>query len=210
MTEIYLNGEICDDEWGEVLTSYDYSAIYPKAVRKALDDADGDDLLITLTSNGGSVIDGTVIKDMINAYKGNVTIRISGMSASAGTYMAMAADKTIITEGSILMIHRVSSFTSGNRNDMQRSIEMLDEFDRTVAEMYASKTGKTVEEIIDLMDSEAYMSASRAVELGFCDEIEKVGRAAKEPPAKNIVNNIDVRNKRIEILNKRMQLLRRG
>ena len=54
---------------------------------------------------------------------------------------------------------------------MEHSAEVLKSANNTIANAYRLKTGKTQEELLKLMDNETWMTAQKAKELGFIDEI---------------------------------------
>ena len=56
---------------------------------------------------------------------------------------------------------------------MQRAIDMLSEVKESIINAYEIKTGLSRNKISKLMDSETWMDARKAVELGFADSILK-------------------------------------
>ncbi len=54
---------------------------------------------------------------------------------------------------------------------MQKAIAMLDEVKESIINAYEIKTGMSRTKLSHLMDSETWMDAHTAVELGFADEI---------------------------------------
>ena len=72
---------------------------------------------------------------------------------------------------SMLMIHNPMTFAFGNTAEMQKAIDMLSEVKESIINAYEIKTGMSRNKISRLMDSETWMNANKAVELGFADEI---------------------------------------
>ena len=72
---------------------------------------------------------------------------------------------------SMLMIHNPMTFAFGNTAEMQKAIDMLSEVKESIINAYEIKTGISRNKISRLMDSETWMNANKAVELGFADEI---------------------------------------
>ena len=93
------------------------------------------------------------------------------MAASIASVIAMAGDKIIMTPGSTMMIHRASMIAMGNTDDMQKAIEMLKTVEEGIENIYVDRTGQTKEAVKDMMEAETWMSAEKAVELGFADEV---------------------------------------
>lgn len=74
----------------------------------------------------------------------------------------------------MLMIHCVStSRVAGNHQDMEKMAETLRTYDEALANAYVLKTGRPKDEILQLMNEETWLTADRAVELGFVDGISE-------------------------------------
>ena len=133
--------------------------------------ASGEDLEIDINSNGGSVNAGSDIYTKLRAYKGKVTINITGLAASSASVIAMAGDQVNISPVGRIMIHNVTSGGVGDYHDMDKISEILKTANESLANAYESKTGISRDEILDMMDKETWLTADRAVELGFADSI---------------------------------------
>ena len=72
---------------------------------------------------------------------------------------------------SMLMIHNPMTAAIGDSEDMRRAIALLDEVKESIINSYEIKTGLSRARLSHLMDNETWMSAKKALELGFCDEI---------------------------------------
>ena len=60
---------------------------------------------------------------------------------------------------------------------MEKAISMLDEVKESIINAYEIKTGLSRAKLSHLMDSETWMDANKAVELGFADDILKRSEA---------------------------------
>lgn len=128
---------------------------------------------IHIHSPGGSVMDGARLYHAIHDMRErgvHVTATINTLAASMGSVIAMAADKVQIVKGGRIMIHEASQGIIGNSEDHARAAKNLDEISNDIAGIYASKTGKEISEMRDLMKKETWMGADEAVEMGFADE----------------------------------------
>ena len=74
---------------------------------------------------------------------------------------------------SMLMIHNPMTIAFGNKGDMEKAISMLDEVKESIINAYEIRTGLSRAKLSHLMDSETWMDANKAVELGFADDIVK-------------------------------------
>lgn len=152
---------------------YDYlgmDACAPSDISKALEEADGDDIEVYINSNGGVCTAGFEIYTLLKEYSGKVTAKIIGTAMSAASVIACAADECLISDAGIYMIHNTQSYAEGDYRDMETEADALKQFNEAIVNVYEKKTGKSREELADLMDNNTYMAAERAIELGFVDD----------------------------------------
>jgi ATP-dependent Clp protease protease subunit len=83
----------------------------------------------------------------------------------------MAGTKVLMAPTALMFIHNPLTIASGNSEDMQKAIEMLDEFKESIINAYELRTGLSRAKISHLMDSETWLNANKAIELGFADGI---------------------------------------
>lgn len=169
--KINIKGPIVGNSEAWIYEWFGIEATSPNSVSKVIDEANGEDLEVEINSGGGSVFAGSEIYTILKDYKGHVTVKIVGLAASAASVIAMAGNKVMMSPTAQMMIHNVSTYTSGDYRDMEHSAEVLKSANNTIANAYRLKTGKTQEELLKLMDNETWMTAQKAKELGFIDEI---------------------------------------
>ena len=126
---------------------------------------------IWLNSPGGDCIAASQIYSMLMDYTGNVTVKIDGIAASAASVIAMAGTTVLMAPTALMMIHNPMTVAFGDTAEMQKAIDMLDEVKESIVNAYEIKTGMSRAKISHLMDSETWMNANRAIELGFADDI---------------------------------------
>ena len=129
------------------------------------------DITVWINSPGGDCVAAAQIYNMLMDYKGNVTVKIDGIAASAASVIAMAGTEVLMSPVSTMMIHNPATVAMGDHNEMQKAIEMLNEVKESIINAYEIKTGLSRAKLSHLMDSETWMNASKAVELGFADGI---------------------------------------
>lgn len=160
---LVLNGQIAEDSWfGDEVT--------PAIFRDELMKGEGN-ITVWINSPGGDVFAAAQIYNMLMDYKGDVTVRIDGLAASAASVIAMAGTTVEMSPVGMLMIHNPSTAVIGNTKEMQAAIRMLDEVKESILNAYELKTGQSRQSLSDLMDAESWMNAKKAVELGFADKI---------------------------------------
>lgn len=169
--KVNIKGPIVGNSEAWIYEWFGIEATSPSMVDKVLEKANGEDLEVEINSGGGSVFAGSEIYTALKSYKGNVTVKIVGLAASAASVIAMAGKKVMMSPTAQMMIHNVSSRAAGDYREMEHTAEILKNANDTIANAYRLKTGKTQEELLALMDKETWMTAQKAKELGFIDEI---------------------------------------
>lgn len=169
--KVNIKGPIVGNSEAWIYEWFGIEATSPNSVNKVLEKANGEDIEVEINSGGGSVFAGSEIYTALKSYSGNVTVKIVGLAASAASVIAMAGNKVMMSPTAQIMIHNVSSRASGDYRDMEHTAEVLRNANDTIANAYRIKTGKTQEELLALMDHETWMTAEKAKELGFIDEI---------------------------------------
>lgn len=170
---LYLCGVIAEESWYE-------DEITPAAFKAELLSGDGD-ITVWLNSPGGDVLAASQIYNMLMDYKGNVTIKIDSIAASAASVIAMAGTKVLISPTGLLMLHNPASVAIGNTDEMRRAIQMLDEVKESILNAYELRTGLSRAKLSHLMDSETWMNANMAIELGFADDLLFYESRDKQP-----------------------------
>lgn len=126
-------------------------------------------ITVWINSPGGDCIAAAQIYNMLMDYKGDVTVKIDGIAASAASVIAMAGTKVLMSPVSMLMIHNPMTMAFGNHEEMAKAIEMLDAVKDSIINAYEIKTGMSRSKISHMMDAETWMDAGKAKELGFSD-----------------------------------------
>lgn len=129
------------------------------------------ELRVEIHSYGGSVVVGKAMHDKLAEHPANKTAIIYGICASAATYPALACQTVKIPANSFFLIHNSHGCCCGGAGDMRAMAEMLDIADESIANLYAARTGKTVEEIQEIMDKDTWMTGAQAVAIGLADEV---------------------------------------
>lgn len=159
------------DVYGGIGDEFDEGGVTAVSFVRALRDADGEDVTIHINSSGGSVFDANTMAEALRGYKGHTTASIEGLAASAASYFALTADDVVINPSALMMIHNPWDFAVGDAEDMRKKADMLDKARSTISAQYARKTGRTVDEIEELMDAETWFTAQEAVEFGLVDRM---------------------------------------
>lgn len=163
MTErtLFLNGTIAEESWFD-------DDVTPQIFKEELNSGSGN-ITVWINSPGGDCVAAAQIYNMLTDYKGNVTVKIDGIAASAASVIAMAGTKVLVSPVSMLMIHNPATMAFGDHAEMQKAIDMLGEVKESIINAYERKTGLSRAKFSHLMDAETWMNANMAIELGFAD-----------------------------------------
>nr|DAO35231.1 MAG TPA: major capsid protein [Bacteriophage sp.] len=122
-------------------------------------------------SPGGDVFDGIAIYNLLKNHPANVTVYIDGLAASMASVIAMAGNEVIMPENAMMMIHKPWGIQGGDAEDMRKYADLLDKVENTLIPAYANKTGKTPEELAEMLSAETWLNGKECVEQGFADKL---------------------------------------
>lgn len=166
-----------DEEW--IYEMFDIDATSPRMVDAWLEEANGEDIEVSINSIGGYVYQGSEIYTSLKSYAGKVETKIVGLAASAASVIALGGHKVSMAPTGELMIHNASTMAWGDYHDMDKASEMLKNTNEAICSAYRLKTGMSQDDLLKMMDEETWMTAEKAKELGFVDEILFVEDAPK-------------------------------
>ena len=124
---------------------------------------------IWISSPGGDCTAASQIYSMLMDYKGDVTVKIDGIAASAASVIAMAGTKVLMAPTAMMMIHNPATAAFGDHVDMEQAIKLLDEVKESIINAYELRTGLSHTQLSHMMDETTWMNAKKAIELGFAD-----------------------------------------
>lgn len=177
---IDIDGEIGGfdwDTWETVNT--------PKIIKEQLKKIaalDTKKIIVNINSLGGFIDDGLAIHDILASHEAEIETNVIGMTASAATIIAQAGDTRKISDNALYLVHRGWGMMIGNANDAESYAESLRTMDKRIANIYAKRSDKSVDELLDLMDENngdgKWIDAEEAKEFGLVDEIYEPMKAA--------------------------------
>lgn len=140
---------------------------------------------VNINSPGGDMFEGLAIYNLLREHKGEVTVKVLGVAASAASIIAMAGDKVQIAKSAFLMIHNAWVVAAGNRNDLREFADRLEPFDSAMAQIYQARIGGDVADITKMMNEETWINGGDAIDQGFADELIPSDAVKKESTEKN-------------------------
>jgi ATP-dependent Clp protease, protease subunit len=151
----------------------------PDELSEKLKEANGQDIVCTIVSGGGSVFAEKAMNAMIAGYSGKKTAKILGVCASAATKFMLAFDSIEMDEQAYLMIHNPSGFAGGDAEEMRKMADLTEKIEMEYAEAYSKKTGLSVAKCKELMKGETWLSANEALNYGFVDSVIRSAQNSK-------------------------------
>ncbi|MEG2264104.1 peptidase [Hafnia paralvei] len=145
-------------------------------------------------SPGGDVFDGIAIYNLLNKHPAQITVYIDGLAASMASVIAMAGDKVVMPENAMMMIHKPWGISGGNANEMRDYADLLDKVEGVLIPAYASKTGKSTDELSSMLEGETWLNGRECVEQGFADELLPALNAMARMESKRIEDFVHMPN----------------
>lgn len=176
------------------IDSYWYNKNYLKYY---LDKAKGQPVRLKVSSPGGSVSEAIAMASLM-AEHGNVTVEFISFNASAATVLAFGAKTIEMHEDGMWLAHKCSLGVDlwGHLNadqldnaikELQNKKKSAEAIDLMIAQKYINRSGKSLKEVIHLMEESRWMPASEAKEWGFIDTI--ISGTNKKPQVTDEITN---------------------
>jgi len=158
MAKIKIHGELGWEVW-------------PARVLDEISNIRDEDIEVSIHSPGGDMFGGIAIYNALKNHSSKVVVKVEGLAASAASLIAMAGDEIDMPENAWLMIHNPSMAAYGDNTVLEEAAELLNRFNETYAKIYASRTGNTVEDVLQMLKETTWMNGKEAKEKGFCDKV---------------------------------------
>ena len=128
-----------------------------------------------INSPGGVVSSGLAIYDTMQYIRSPVATLCMGYAASMGSFLlaAGAPGRRISLPNARIMVHQPSGGYSGKASDIERHAEDILKIKRRLNELYAKHTGRTYEEVEDMLDADTFMTPEEARDWGLVDEVQE-------------------------------------
>lgn len=160
---VWLGSEVRDDV---------ANAICSKLLLLAAEDPDKD-IYLYINSPGGSITAGMAIYDTMQFVQPDVVTVGMGMAASMGQFLLSsgAKGKRFATPHTRVLMHQPLGGLGGTASEIKIQADLILSMKRTLAELIAEQTGKSVEQITADSDRDKWFTATEALEYGFIDQI---------------------------------------
>ena len=148
-----------------------FGGVDPKSFIESIKAIDAPVINLRINCPGGSVFAGRAMEQALREHPAKVIAHVDGYSASAASFLMMAADEIVMASGAMVMIHKAWTMAYGNADDLMQTADLLDKIDSTLVDTYAARTLQDPKQIQDWMAAETWFTAQEAVDAGFADSI---------------------------------------
>ncbi|MET7822247.1 ClpP family protease [Micromonospora zamorensis] len=167
---------------GTEVTEESANQICAQILLLAAEDAKSD-IYLYINSPGGSVSAGMAVYDTMRYVRNDVATLALGFAGSMGQFLlcAGAAGKRYALPHSRIMMHQPSGGMGGTASDITIQAENMLHVKRTMQELTAQHSGRTLDEIQRDWDRDRWFTAEQAREYGLIDQV--ITRAEQLPAA---------------------------
>ncbi|MET0637211.1 MAG: ATP-dependent Clp protease proteolytic subunit [Chitinophagaceae bacterium] len=138
-------------------------------------DKPGEEIKFYINSPGGVVTSGMVMYDTMQMIKSPVSTICMGLAASMGSILLSGGEKgrRFIYPSGEVMIHQPSlgGYIRGVTSDLEIQAKQTKRVKDMGAQILATNTGKSVEEIMRDFDRDYWMNAEEAISYGIVDQL---------------------------------------
>ena len=201
MKEINIYGDLVAHKFWEDGSEYDLSSLNRDLAALAV--AEGDVVFVNLTTMGGCTVTAFGMYNKISRFaaynKVKIKTRIDGYCASSGVALLLAGDERVGNAYAEPFVHNAWTimWDGVDKKSAKKLFEDLSKTDNQIAALYADRTSITVEQALELMGADTWLTPEQCMEYGFYTELENV---ATVPENKEVLNSL--RKLRNNIYNK--------
>lgn len=151
-----------------------------------LEQQSDNDIMLYISSPGGSIYAGYNILDSMNYVKNDISTVSMGMVASMASIIASSGTKgkRFILPHARFLIHQPLGGTKGQCSDIQIEAKEIQTLKEELTQILMDNSGQTYETIEKMCDRDTILTAKQAVDYGFIDEI------VKKKEKKNVLTNL--------------------
>jgi ATP-dependent protease ClpP protease subunit len=132
---------------------------------------DGSDIRVSIHSEGGSVFEGFAIHDELDKYAGRKVVAIESSAFSIASFIAMAADEIEMSPNAYFMLHNPRIETEGDDEELAKTAGVIASLKNNMVTAYATRMGKSTEEVQAILKAETYFDATEAVAIGLANRV---------------------------------------
>ena len=171
--DLYIYGDVTDLDIDWTNWRYVESENSAKHFREELDaHKEVKQINVYINSYGGSVFEGTAIYNQLRRHAAHKTVYVDGFACSIASVIAMAGDTVIMPRNAMMMVHNMYLGAVGNAKELRKEADDLDVLMQGNRQAYLQKCGDklTEETLIEMLNSETWLTAEQCMQYGFADE----------------------------------------
>lgn len=150
-------------------------------------------ITVKINSPGGDMFVGVGVYNQLKQLKADITVIIEGLAASAAGIIACAGDTVKIGTGAVFMAHQAKCLVSSDymsQTECEKQLNMITTCNKAVNEIISKRTGKTIDEVAPLIESELWLSGEAAIEFGIANELLETEDGNPVPSVDPVNNSI--------------------
>lgn len=164
---------------------------------------DDERIELQINCRGGLVDVALAMYDALRASGKVISAEVLGECSSAATLLLLAARKDLrrAHPNATILIHNpyIAGFVEGDAKDVGRIADTLEDMQDRFLDIYVERTGSDRETLAALMDENRPMSAQKAKDLGFIEEIIQPISASNKQ-SKNDAEKMNLRKRIVNAL----------
>lgn len=129
---------------------------------------------LKINSPGGSITEGVALMTQLGSDDLYITATVEGIAASMASVMIQGADRRRMVKGGRMMVHQGQGGVFGSANYIHEYADLLDSYNKTIADIYAQKSKRDAKYILENWMKEGkdtWFTADQALKEGLIDEI---------------------------------------
>lgn len=133
---------------------------------------------VHINSGGGSIFEGLPIYNILKSSKAEITTIVDGLAASMASVIMLGGKKVKCATNAMIMVHGPQGGDYTNIENLENIVEMMKNLRTQLAKIYAAKTGRTEQWVLDNWLSDGrdhWLTAQEAKDFGLVDELFDAG-----------------------------------
>jgi ATP-dependent protease ClpP protease subunit len=132
------------------------------------------DCTVYLMTGGGDCMQANEIVNILIDCFGKYSAEGGALVASAGTYIAVSAEKFVLARNGQIMVHKPSMWADGNETEIENKLNLLKNITADYLAKYKAKLKKPEADFLLKWNAgDFWLTANESVEWGFADEIKE-------------------------------------
>jgi len=145
----------------------------PRDVVRQFQESKGEEILLRIHSEGGSVLDGEAILNAIRQHDAEVSAQVDGMAFSMAGVIALEVgpDRLTMPEDGWLMFHEVRNYSGGTEEDLERQLGQMRTMNESISGKISKALGISNEEAAQRLKDEIWLNGKEALEVGLVSSL---------------------------------------